>query len=186
LALIAQKDADAYARFYDRYARTVFNLLLRIIRDAPMAEELLQDTFWQIWQKADQFAGRGAAAAWLMRIARNRALDHLRSRRRHVQAYEATLEHLDHVASTPRQTTEQAVEQGWLQQDIAAALSQLPNEQRACLELAYFEGLSQTEIAAHTHLPVGTIKTRLRIGRDKVERRLRAFGYNDSYGTHLT
>lgn len=184
VALIAQKDVDAFEALYDRHARTAFNLLLRVMHDAGVAEELLQDTFWQVWQKADQFERSGSAAAWLLRIARNKALDQLRRQRCRPQTNEDALEKLEQRSLAHSPSTEQAVEQRWTHQSIAAALDQLPGEQRCCLELAYFDGLSQSEIAAHTQLPLGTIKTRLRIGREKVERLLRAAGYGENLAAY--
>jgi RNA polymerase sigma-70 factor (ECF subfamily) len=183
LVLVSQKNVDAFEELYDRHARVVFNLLLRVIRDASVAEELLQDTFWQVWQKAEQFEGSGSAAAWLLRIARNKALDQLRRQRCRPQANEDALEKFEHLSTPHSQNTEQEVERRWTYQHIASALEQLPGEQRCCLELAYFDGLSQSEIAVSTHLPLGTIKTRLRIGREKVERLLRAVGYGESHTT---
>lgn len=182
VTLISQRDVNAFEMLYDRHARTVFNLLLRVTRDAGVAEELLQDTFWQVWQKANQFERSGPAAGWLLRIARNKALDQLRHQRCRPRTADDEIEKFD-IPIAQHQSTEQEVERRWMSQHITAALTQLPGEQRCCLELAYFDGLSQSEIAAHTHLPLGTIKTRLRIGKEKVERLLRAMGYGENHTT---
>jgi RNA polymerase sigma-70 factor (ECF subfamily) len=181
LQRIAQQDADALAALYDRFAQVVYNLVVRIVRDASVADEILQETFLQVWQKATEFSGRGAAAAWLYRIARNKSLDQLRRQKARPQPVETTSEEdetvlwdqlgSDHVA------VEHVIAQRWDYQYLRRALAEIPAEQRLCLELAYFEGMSQQRIAEYTNTPLGTVKTRLRIGLEKLERIFRAAGY---------
>jgi len=181
LQRIAQQDADALAELYDRYAQIVYNLIVRIVRDTGTADEILQETFFQVWQKAGEFSGRGAAAAWLYRIARNKSLDQLRRQKARPQSEETASEEAeaalwdslpsDHVA------VEQDIARRWDHEYLRQALAQLPAEQRLCLELAYFEGMSQQRIADHTNTPLGTVKTRLRSGLEKLERIFRSTGY---------
>lgn len=176
LQLVNGKDLWAYEILYERHAQSLYSLLIRIVREPTTAEELLQETFWQIWQKSEQYSEKGSVAAWLHRIARNKGLDQLR----YIKARPSTTNDLGTVEQSTAYayaSAEQAVEQRLKQQHVVQALENIPNEQRVCLELAYFEGMSQREIAEHTSTPLGTIKTRMRIGLEKVERLLRASGY---------
>jgi RNA polymerase sigma-70 factor (ECF subfamily) len=181
LQQIKQKDPQALGAFYDRHAPTVFGLLLRMVRNHDVAEELLQDTFWQVWQKAEQYAGAGPVTAWLLRIARNKALDELRRQQTRPRCYHDELEQLEHCRGQQTPVVEQQVEQTWVRQSLAQALAQIPTEQRHCLEMAFFDGLSHTEIAEQTSTPLGTVKTRIRSGMTRVERTLRGIGYLENY-----
>lgn len=175
LQLISRQDLLAYETLYNRHAQIVYNLLNRIVRDVTTAEELLQETFWQVWQKAGQYAEKGAVAAWLYRIARNKALDQLRREKARPRAMENELGTFDQLAL--HESAEQTTAERLQRQEIYQALENIPGEQRVCLELAYFEGMSQREIAEYMQTPLGTIKTRMRIGMEKLERLLRAIGY---------
>src|SRR5262245_30153394 len=146
---------------------------MRIVRESGVADELLQETFWQVWQQADKFRGEGSAAAWLSRIARNKSLDQLRRQKARPQPIETQPEE-DQAAVLDQLSAEEAaveiiVENDQVQQSIHQALAQIPAEQRNYLELAYFEGMSQRQIAEHTKTPLGTVKTRLRMGLKKLE-----------------
>ncbi len=178
LRRIAQRDPDALSALYDRHARTVYNLSLRIVRDTATADEVLQDTFWQVWQSAEQYQHEGAVTAWLFRIARNKGLDQLRRQKTRPQPISddgAFLEKAEPYIEPRR--VEQITAHTLMRQHVQQALADLPNEQRVCLELAYFEGLSQNQIAELTRTPVGTVKTRVRMALEKMERMLRAVGY---------
>ncbi|MCX6046494.1 MAG: sigma-70 family RNA polymerase sigma factor [Chloroflexi bacterium] len=177
LQLISRKDLLAYEALYDRHAQTVHNLLKRIVHDSATAEELLQETFWQVWQKAEQYAEKGAVAAWLNRIARNKALDQLRHDKARPRMADDDIGMLEQSPTYSYEGAEKVVEQRLQQQQVNQALDNIPGEQRLCLELAYFEGMSQSQIAEYTSTPLGTIKTRMRIGMEKLERLLRASGY---------
>ncbi len=157
LEQIAKQDADALEAFYDRHAQTTYNLILRIVRTPAVADELLQESFWQVWQKAGDYNHSGAAAAWLYRIARNKSLDQLRRRKTRPQPIltgsdeeEATLWNTLEADETG---VEQGMEQRWNRQRIRQALDAIPSEQRLCLELAYWEGMSQSQIAEYTEHP---------------------------------
>jgi RNA polymerase sigma-70 factor (ECF subfamily) len=175
--LVIRQDIRAYELLYDRHAQVVYNLIMRIVRDGAASEELLQEVFWQVWQKAEQYEGSGSLAAWLYRVARNKALDYLRHQRARPQLAASELEAMEHSPRLATTSAEIEVEQSWRRQQVTQALDSIPSNQRLCLELAYFEGLSQREIAEKTRTPLGTIKTRMRIGMEKVERILRAVGY---------
>lgn len=177
LQAIGQGEISAFEALYDRYAPMIYSLLIRIVRDGNMAEELTQDTFCQVWQKAKQFNGTGAVQGWLRRIARNKALDQLRRQKVHSPLPTENLENFESSLFLGQPSVESEFEQVWTQQQVRQALNQIPNEQRLCLELAYFEGLTHQEIAEQMATPLGTIKTRIRIGMEKVERWLLGNGY---------
>lgn len=139
---------------------------------------MLQDTFWQIWQKIDQYHGLGVGVAWMYQIARHKALDQLRRQKTKSSVREDDVELCIWSPVLHQASAEREFEQGWVRQQVRQALEQIPQEQRLCLELAYFDGLSQQEIAQQTQTPLGTIKTRIRIGMEKVERWLLGRGFD--------
>lgn len=177
---ISRRNSEALEILYDRHAQTVYNLIVRIVRDPASADDLLQETFWQVWQKASEFSGRGPAAAWLYRIARNKSLDALRRQQARPQPVLTTTPEAEATlwaglpAADP--SPERVVTEHQLRDQLRYALRQIPSEQRHCLELAYFEGLTQQQIAAQTAVPLGTVKTRLRMGLAKVGRIFRGVG----------
>jgi len=153
LGLVAGGDEQALSELYDRYSRPVYATGVRLLGDAQLAEELVQDAFTSVWRNAASFdPARAGFATWLYRIARNRATD--MDRRRRVRPRPAGDRGLYALPGGPR--PEEAVD-AW---DVAAALSSIPSKHREVLELAYFEGLSQREISRRTGLPLGTIKSR--------------------------
>lgn len=195
LSLVAQKDTVAFEHIYDRHAQVVHNLVVRIVRDPALADEIVQESFWLLWKKAVDFRQQGSAAAWLYRIARNKSLDAVRRQKRvpihsfsHHQAggpdgeWEGALdERMSHgdAAHQELTTVEYAVSHEFDRRHLQRALANIPQEQRLCLELAYFSGMSQRQIAAHIDVPVGTVKTRIRMGLEKLEYILRAVGYRE-------
>lgn len=180
LARTVAQDAAAFEALYDRHAKTVYSLILRIVRDPEAAEELVQESFWQVWRKAEQYNRGGAVGAWLSRIGRNKALDHLRRLKARPQAADGEPELLERIAAPESRQVEAEVNRIWDRRHLQSALAAIPDEQRRCLEMAYFEGKSQREIAEEMGTPIGTIKTRVRIGLEKLERSLRAVGYVES------
>ncbi|MBI1880305.1 MAG: sigma-70 family RNA polymerase sigma factor [Chloroflexi bacterium] len=182
LQLIVQRDALALEALYDRYAQTIYNLIVHIVQNPAIADELLQETFWQVWQACEQgqFRGEGAAAAWLCRIARNKSLDQLRRQKARPRPVETKSDEDEESLWSQFMAdveVERLTERSWDRQYLRQALDRIPSEQRLCLELAYFEGMSQRQIAEYTDTPLGTIKTRLRMGLEKLERILRVAGY---------
>lgn len=177
LQLIAARDSKALESLYERHAQIVYNLIFRIVRNQEIADEILQESFWQVWQKANDFRG-GTAAAWFYRIARNKSLDQLRRQDARPQPLltgsEQDEEEMWNTLSEPQYEVDHLVEQRWDRQAVHKALHAIPAEQRRCLELAYFEGMSQSQIAQLTDTPLGTIKTRIRLGLQKLEHLLRA------------
>jgi len=154
-------DEGALAALYDRYSGMLFAMLVRTLRDPQAAEEILQDLFLQLWRGAARFdAHRGSLPAWLMVIGRNRALSRLRTREHReipedIEAFPAN-------AVPSSVNLEDDAERSLLMEKLRSAMATLPAEQREAVELAYFEGMTQTEIAARTGSPLGTVKSRVR------------------------
>jgi RNA polymerase sigma-70 factor (ECF subfamily) len=164
---IVERDESALAVLYDRYAGMLSSVLNRILHDTQAAEEILQDIFYQLWRTAANFdATRGSLPGWLMVIARNRAISRLR---RHNPASGDELE--ENTVVIPA-NLESSVAQTQMIGKVRGALEKLPQEQRAAVELAYFEGLTHTEIAAKTGDPLGTVKTRLRTAVQTLKKNL--------------
>jgi RNA polymerase sigma-70 factor (ECF subfamily) len=165
LKAIARGDEGALADCYDRYRVILFSLILRILHDRSEAEDCLQEVFLQVWRRAKDFdESRGRAFTWLVTIARSRALDRLRASASRTRiASEAEAEPHESVGDAAADTLKS--EEGAI---VRKALSELPAEQRRALLMAYFEGLTQTEIAARLGDPLGTVKTRMRTGLMKL------------------
>ena len=168
LARMAARDAEALAALYDRYSGVVMAFALRMLRERAEAEETTVDVFHQAWRMAEAFdSGRGSVAAWLMTLCRSRAIDRLRSRQRRevltskIGADEAAAAGVG-VASDP--PPDEGVEISSRKRRVTAALSSLSQAQRTAIELAYYEGLSHSEIASRLGEPLGTVKTRIRQG----------------------
>jgi RNA polymerase sigma-70 factor (ECF subfamily) len=156
---MAQGDRTALEGLYDRYAQLVFNVAVRILRNHADAEEVVQEVFWQAWRQAGRYEpARGAPWAWLVTLTRARAIDAFRARGPHRRRVELPLSLVatDPVVPPAEQLAEKQL--------VTGALDGLAATQRELLELAYYEGLTQTEIAARTGVPLGTVKTRLRAG----------------------
>ena len=177
LQRIAAGDEHALGALYDRWSPLVFSLCVHVLGDEDEAEEAVEETFWQAWRQAARYdTTRGAVSTWLTTIARSRALDRLRAKRRRQEdamsdlsetkraAVEETARRGDDPASGAEVSERRAL--------VRQALLALPPEQREVLELAYFRGLSQTEIAERTGQPLGTIKTRVRLAMEKMRDRL--------------
>jgi len=177
LAAVARGDAGAFEALYDRYSSMLYALLLRILGNAEDAQEVLQEAFVKVWTNARMFdAERGSEIAWLISITRSRGIDKLRSRKiRNERENDAGREVSIHVGFTDKTTgADHAIrsEEGTA---VRGALAALPEAQRVALELAYFEGFSQSEIAERLGEPLGTIKTRMQLGMKKLRESLRAF-----------
>jgi RNA polymerase sigma-70 factor, ECF subfamily len=165
---VMQRDEAALAALYDRYAGMLSSVLNRILRDTQAAEEILQDIFFQLWRNPSRFdASRGSLPGWLLVIARNRAISRLRQ---HNPA--AAGDELAENSVVFPVNLESAVAQKQLLDRVKGALENLPKKQRAAIELAYFEGLTHSEIAARTGDPLGTVKTRLRSAVETLKRTL--------------
>ena len=148
-------DEDALAALHDRYAQVVYSVALRVLGDTTQAEDILQEIFLQLWRKPETFdSNRGSLGAWLAVIARHRAIDQLRKRRPESD--------IDDVMISVDSNLEQLADRNRAIARIRSAVELLPPDQRHALELAFFQGLTHSEIAAKTGEPLGTIKTRIR------------------------
>jgi len=171
LERIAGRDAHALADLYDRFAPVALALAARILGDRSEAEDVLQIVFTRVWQDAGRYdPTKGSAASWLLAWIRNGAIDRLRRRealRRATlhSADQTPVGHEDDVAPLDVSATRER---------IARAVAELPPDQRQVIELAYFEGLSQTQIAQRLGEPLGTVKTRIRLGMNKLRQALPA------------
>ena len=168
---MAQGDVEALRRLYDAHARRAMAIAMRVLRSEPEAEDVVQETFLELWRRAEQFdTQRGGAAAWVVTIARSRAIDRLRSTGTTSRAIETASGNLTPAAEAlPSEQAERRRDEA----RVAQALGALPAEQRHTIELAYFEGLSQSEIAARTGSPLGTVKMRVKLALGKLERLLK-------------
>jgi RNA polymerase sigma-70 factor (ECF subfamily) len=168
---LAAGDRDAISELYDTHAARVYTLAHRILRNGTDAEDVVQEVFSQAWRTAPSYrAERGSVTAWLLVMARSRAIDRIRSRRTSEQALEES-DYQGLASSEPPVTDELIANQR--ANEVRSALTQLPDDQRRALELAYFDGLSHTEIAAKLRTPLGTIKTRIRAALATLRRSLR-------------
>ena len=160
IALVARSDDLALAELYDRYGRAAYGLALRVVRDASLAEDVVQDAFLGIWRGASRFLPEKAkAAAWIMTLVHRRAVDVVR-REQHRRT-----EPLDEGHSGGADTSAEDV--AWLRFErdrVQAALRQLPDQQREAIELAYYGGFSQSELADRLGMPLGTVKSRMFAG----------------------
>lgn len=158
VAALRHREEAALAQLYDRYAAAVYSLALRVTGDSGAAEEISLDTFWQLWQQAERFDGsQGSLQNWLFTIARSRAIDRVRARsaRKRIRAEDPT--DVNDVRR-PDETAELAQRRALVRQ----AMDALPPDQRTALALAYYEGLSHSQIAERLQEPLGTVKTRIR------------------------
>jgi len=167
---IQDEDADALAVLYDRYNGIVKALILRVIHNETEADDLLQEVFMEIWNQARNFsAEKGKPLGWMVTLARRRAIDALRKR----QAYNRAEERLQlEVEQQPeawaQNVTEKEIQSGDTRLLMNKVINALPEAQRKTIELAFFYGMSQREIAANTNTPLGTVKTRLELGLKKI------------------
>jgi RNA polymerase sigma-70 factor (ECF subfamily) len=171
---MASGDERALGTLYDRWQALVHGAIVRILSQPDDVDDVVEEVFWQAWRQASRYeASRGAVHTWLLTIARSRALDRARAlRRRHEESLDdvRTTDLDSGVAPADPAADAEASER---RATILAALSALPPEQREAIELAYFQGFSQTEIAERTGQPLGTVKTRTRLAMQKLRERLR-------------
>jgi RNA polymerase sigma-70 factor (ECF subfamily) len=171
VARAAKGDAKAFEALYDQSSSLLFTLALRILGDREEAAELLQEVYLEVWRKAARYdPARGSPVAWLVTLARSRAIDRLRSRAARGHGRADTMDRAS-AAELPAGNPgpEEAAADRELRVAVARALADLPEGQQQAMELAFYEGLSHTEIAARLRQPLGTIKTRIRLGMSKLK-----------------
>ncbi len=155
LEAVASQDQSAMAALFDKYSRLVYSIALRVLREPDLAEDVMQEVLLQVWRQPGGFVSqRGSLGAWLAVVARNRSIDVIR-RRSHLTPLE------DIVLPEPR-NLQRAVEENLLMDQVRVAVETLPSDQQAPLHMAYFEGMTHTEISERTGTPLGTVKTRIR------------------------
>jgi len=165
VARVRAGDQQALAELYDRYSSVVYGVALRILQDTGAAEDVLQDIFLQLWRRPEAFdSSRGSLTAWLAVIARHRAIDRLRKRRPESDIEGCVIA----GGADPRDETERSL----IIEKVRGVMSEMGADQRTAMEMAFFQGLTHTEIAEKTGEPLGTIKTRIRGGLQMLRARL--------------
>jgi RNA polymerase sigma-70 factor (ECF subfamily) len=155
LALVQRGDEPAMAALFDRYSKVVYSVALRVLRDPASAEDVLQEVFMQIWRNPDSFvATRGSLGGWLAVVSRNRSIDALRRKR--------PTESIENIPLASNYNLADEVERNSMAEIARGVIHKLPIEQRKTLEMAFFDGLTHSEIAEMTGDPLGTVKTRIR------------------------
>ena len=174
LRRIATQDREALAEFYDQLGAVLYSTVIRILGDQQEAEDVMQEVFVQVWEKAAAFdAALGTPTNWILRIARNRAIDRLRARQRRFRALDELEDVLAFEPSLqPAHHSELSSEE---LAGVRAAVRSLPAEQRQAIELAFFGGQSHGEIAGALHAPLGTVKARIRRGMMKLKDTLQPY-----------
>jgi RNA polymerase sigma-70 factor (ECF subfamily) len=168
MPLIAAKDPEAFAVFYDRHGGAAYSLAYRVVGEAGAAEDVTQEAFISLWRSGARYdRTRGSVRAWMLSIVRNRAIDALRA-----GAGRAPKLNFDDEAVLEQRPAEERTEEEAMRHETAGeirgALNRLPNDQSKVIELAYFGGFSQSEIAQMLGVPLGTVKGRMRLGLEKV------------------
>ncbi len=184
---VVEGDEGAIGVLYDRFGPMMYAVAYRIVGQRADAEEAVMEAFAQVWREAPRFeAGRGSAAAWLTMIARSRALDLVRARDRRERITASAAREKPEAAPAMgawRSDPSEAVEQSERRHRVEEALRNLNPAQRVAIELAYYEGLSQSEIAERLNEPLGTVKTRVRLGMQKLRDALSSYCYERGGGT---
>lgn len=182
ISMISEGDSAALAELYERYSRIVYSTALRMLGSAELAEEVVQETFWRVWRRSNTFkTDRGRVSSWIIGIAHNLAIDELRRQRsRPVPVYDEDDKPSLLEVEDQRVDVSSKVLEHEQREMISLALAQIPQDQREAIELAYFGGLSQSEIAAKLQNPLGTVKTRMRLGMQKLRDILSSQGYKQT------
>ncbi len=173
ISCIAQQDRNALSQLYDRYGRLIYAVAFKMLGSVEEAEEVVLDVFAQVWRSAASYnSHKSKVDTWLLMMARSRVLDRLRKKQRFKKVVNASME----VAEVGTSSTINLPEENLLIQEkreqVLTALGKIPAEQRQVIELAYYQGLTQTEIATKTGVSLGTVKTRIRLGLSKLRKLL--------------
>jgi RNA polymerase sigma factor (sigma-70 family) len=169
MQMIALNQVDALSVLYDRYGRLLYSIAFNTIGDQAAAEEVVQDVFTQVWKKANTYdAGIAKVSTWLISITRNRAIDELRRGKNRPEKTSVSWDDLSPGDHPQSPGAEEEMDLSWQQSSIRAALETISRDQREALSLAYFKGYSQSEIAVLLGLPLGTVKTRIRLAMQKL------------------
>lgn len=174
LERIARKDDAALSEFYDRYSKLIYSFVLKILHSQNDAEEVTADVFWQVWRQAESYnVARGSVVAWLITIARSRAIDKRRGLERRGEETEIDLKFMEDGSNTSDPEVDVYLKE--TRSMIEGVLGELNEKQRQIVELAYFKGLSQSEISELLDEPLGTVKTRSRAAMQFLRERLKRY-----------
>jgi RNA polymerase sigma-70 factor, ECF subfamily len=169
LRLMARSNPEALSELYDRYNRLIYGLSLQATGEQASAEEVTQDTFLRAWENAGAYQSeKGKVSTWLASIARNRSIDLLRRKQARRENSQVSLDELPAFALTDDENVEKKVDRLSIQRRVRQVLAQLPADQRETLALAYFRGMTHEQIAKALDQPLGTVKTRIRLGMQKL------------------
>lgn len=176
MEMIQERDTEAIGFMYDRYARLLKALIMKVLHNEAESDDLLQEVFMEIWDRASGYsAEKGKALSWIVTLARRRAIDRLRKREAYCRMEDRLL---IETQRTPQDTVahvEEDVEHAEMREHLQRVMAYLPTAQREAIEMAYYRGMSQRDIATATGIPLGTIKTRLELGMKKLTEALRGF-----------
>jgi RNA polymerase sigma-70 factor (ECF subfamily) len=170
---LLRKDVSAFEELYERHSRIVYSLVLRILRQGSTAEEVVQDVFLQLWRNSAQYDRSRPFVPWLLTLARNRALDHLRLKGERQRRREEQTENFPQIA-TAAPEYEKVLDERRRAELVRSLIGSLPPPQKKAIELAYFEGLTHSEIAASLQKPLGTVKSWIRNGLMRLKEGLQA------------
>lgn len=169
VGFVRDEDPGAFEVLYDRHATVAYSLALRVLHDADAAEDVVQDAFVSVWRRAETYhPGRGSFRSWLLSVVHNRAIDRLRTVAAATRRQNA-LESEFAIATAPTGTSEEGVSRV-LGQSIRADIADLPDDQAEVLKLAYYGGFTHNEIAQYLEIPIGTVKSRIRLGIEHLRR----------------
>ena len=170
---LLRRDVSAFEQLYERHSRIVYSLVLRILRQGTTAEEVVQDVFLQLWRNSARYDLSRPFVPWLLTLARNRALDHLRLKSERQRRREEQTEEFPQIASAAPEY-EKALDEKRRAERVRSLIGSLPSAQKKAIELAYFEGLSHSEIAAALNEPLGTVKSWIRSALMRLKESLQA------------
>ena len=170
---LLRRDVSAFEELYERHSRIVYSLVLRILRQGSTAEEVVQDVFLQLWRNCARYDTSRPFVPWLLTLARNRALDHLRLKSERQRRREDQTEEFPNIASAAPEY-EKALDEKRRAERVRTLIGSLPSAQKKAIELAYFDGLSHSEIAAALNEPLGTVKSWIRNGLMRLKESLQA------------
>ena len=173
---IQERDSQALGFLHDRYASMLKALIMKVLHNEAESDDMLQEIFVEIWDRAASYSPeKGKALGWIITLSRRRAIDRLRKREAYCRAEERLAEETKRHPQDWIAHVEEDIAHSEMREHLARVLCGLPDAQRQAIELAYYKGMSQREIAAHTGIPLGTIKTRLELGLKKITEALKGF-----------
>jgi RNA polymerase sigma-70 factor (ECF subfamily) len=176
MEMIQQQQPEALAHLYDRYASTIKAMIMRVLHNDAESDDLLQEVYVEIWNRATSYdPAKGKPLGWMVTLSRRRAIDRLRKREAYGRMEERLLAETKHEPEESSAQLEEDVAHAEMREHLNRVLAKLPPAQKQAVELAYYKGMSQREIAAATGIPLGTIKTRLELGMKKLAEGLRGF-----------